>query len=68
METIVKFIDRHLELANKYTDYASIYFDQAFGALMFYCENNLKDEPALQELWETTYRPKFETIVYGEEL
>ena len=41
------------------------YFDQAYGATQMYCFMNIADEPKVLPLWDETYRPKFENLVYG---
>lgn len=41
------------------------FYDQATGAVQMYCLLNIADEPKVLPLWDDTYRPKFEQMVYG---
>ena len=65
MEKLINFINRSLAYAHRYPQSAHTYCTLAFGGLMFYCEEHLEDEASLHKLWEETYRPSFEAIMYG---
>lgn len=71
MEKLISFIEMQLKWAKSETETANSNFHNAFGALQFYIlEHSLSgDEYAeLETLWNETYRPQFEAIVYWGEV
>lgn len=71
MEKLIQFIETQLKWAKLETETANSNFHSAFGALQFYIlEHSLSGDEyvELETLWNETYRPQFEAIVYwGEE-
>lgn len=65
MDKIVEYITARLAVASRYPEYARTNFDQAFGALCYHIILNPADESQLVSLWENTYKPSFEAILYG---
>ena len=65
MDKLINYMSARLAVANRYPEYARTNFDQAFGALCYHIELNPSDEDKLIPLWEHTYRPSFETIIYA---
>lgn len=69
MEKLINFIEMQLRWAKQTPESAKVFFHNAFGALQFYIiEHSLHNEDyaELETLWNETYRPQFEKIVYGE--
>jgi hypothetical protein len=69
METLTTYIENHLKWAKQTPDQAKTFFNQAFGAVQFYIiEHSLSNSEfsALEAKWNTTYKPAFEAIMYGE--
>ena len=67
-------MDKLIEMLNYYVNACAsakdrttrrTFFDQATGAVQMYCLLNIADEPKVLPLWDDTYRPKFEQLVYG---
>lgn len=70
MEKLIQFIEMQLKWAKLETETANHNFHNAFGALQFYIlEHSLSDNEyaELETLWNETYRPQFEAIVYWGE-
>ena len=70
MEKLIYFIEMQLNWAKQTPNTANAFFHNAFGGLQFYIiEHNLKNEDyaELEKLWNETYRPQFEELVYGGE-
>lgn len=68
MEKLIDFINQRLIWASQNREYAQIMFHQAYGALQFYIETSGIDDTeyrTLELLWEHTYRPSFEAIIYA---
>lgn len=66
-------MDKLIEMLNYYVNACAsakdtptrrTFFDQATGAVQMYCLLNTKNEPKVVALWDNTYRPKFEAMVY----
>ena len=70
METLLQYIGNLLTWARQTPDHAIAFFHQAFGAVQFYMiEHDLRGNQyaELETLWNETYRPQFETLVYKKE-
>ena len=68
MEKLLQYIETHLKWAGQSPENATVFYNQAFGAIQFYIiEHNLSGEEftALETKWMETYRPAFEAIIYG---
>jgi hypothetical protein len=68
MEKLINYIEMQLKWAKETPQFANNFFHNAFGGLQFYIiEHNLNnaDYAELETLWNETYRPQFETLVYG---
>lgn len=68
MEKLINFIEMQLNWAKQTPNSANAFFHNAFGALQFYIiEHNLNNEDyaELEKVWNETYRPQFEELVYG---
>ena len=67
MDKLIELLDYYVNACTKATDTATrrTFFDQATGAVQMYCYLNLADEAKVLPLWDETYRPKFENLVYG---
>lgn len=68
MQKLIDFINQRLKWANENREYAQSMFHQAYGALQFYIETSGIDNTeyrTLELLWEHTYLPAFEDIVYA---
>lgn len=71
MEKLINFIEMQLNWAKQTPNSANAFFHNAFGALQFYIvEHNLHNEDyaELEKVWNETYRPQFEKLVYGGEV
>ena len=71
MEKLIDFIEMQLNWAKQTPNTADAFFHNAFGALQFYIiEHNLNNEDyaELEKVWNETYRPQFENLVYGGEV
>ena len=66
MDKLIEMLNYYVNACANATDYPTrrTFFDQAFGAVQMYCYLNIKDEAKLLPLWDNTYRPKFEAMVY----
>ena len=65
MDKLINYMSARLAVASRHPEYARTNFDQAIGALCYHIELNPSDEDTLVPLWEHTYRPAFEAIVYA---
>lgn len=68
MEKLINYINQQLNWAKDTPQYAEAFFHNAFGALQFYIvANDLRgtEYAELETLWNETYRPQFEALVYG---
>lgn len=67
-ESIEKFVNDCLDSSKKYPQYAKTYESQAFGAIRYFNENCYKTQPELEtklcKMWEETWRPMFEDIIF----
>ena len=71
MDKLINYIEMQLKWAKLETETANSNFHNAFGALQFYIfEHSLtgKEYSELETLWNETYRPQFEAIVYWGEV
>lgn len=66
MEKLLEMLNYYVNACTNAKDTATrrTFFDQATGAVQMYCYLNIKDEHKVLALWDNTYRPKFEAIVY----
>ncbi len=67
MENLIIMLDYFLKACERATDTRTrrTFFDQATGAMQMYCLLNLDEEHQVFVLWDTTYYPKFDKLVYG---
>lgn len=68
MEKLINFIENQVKWAKKYPEHAEAYYRNAFGAVQFYdFEHDLRgtESAELETLWNETYKPSFEAIMYG---
>ena len=67
MDKLIELLDYYVNACTNAKDTATrrTFFDQATGAVQMYCYLNLADETKILPLWDDTYRPKFENLVYG---
>ena len=67
MDKLIEMLDYYVSACgNSHTkEMRRTFFDQATGAAQMFCLTNIKDEPKVLALWDNTYRPKFENLVYG---
>lgn len=67
MEKLIQMLDYYVRACARAQDFATqrTFYDQATGAMQMYCYLNITDEAKVLPLWDETYRPKFEKIVYG---
>ena len=71
MEKLIYFIEMQLNWAKQTPNSANAFFHNAFGGLQFYIiEHSLNNEDyaELEKVWNETYRPQFEELVYGGEV
>ena len=68
MNCLINQLDVHLHNCKKFGENhyptARTYFDQAFGMLLMACAYDPTNCTKYERLWEETYRPAFEKIVY----
>ena len=66
MKKLIELLNYYVNACTNATDTATrrTFFDQATGAVQMYCYLNIKNESKVVALWDNTYRPKFEAIVY----
>ncbi len=70
MEKLLSYIGNLLSWASQTPEYATTFFNQAFGAVQFYIiEHDLRGNQyaELETKWNETYKPAFEAIMYGKE-
>jgi hypothetical protein len=67
MEKLIEMLNYYVNACANAKDPATkrTFFDQATGAVQMYCLMNIADEPKVLPLWDETYRPRFENLVYG---
>lgn len=68
MNKLINFINQQLTWAIQTPDHANAFFHNAFGALQFYMiEHDLRgnEYAELETLWNETYKPAFEFVMYG---
>ena len=67
MDKLIEMLDYYVHACgNSHTkEVRRAFFDQATGAAQMFCLLNIKDEPKVMALWDNTYRPQFEQMVYG---
>lgn len=67
IKQILNYIDTRIAKAAIYPSDAKTFMNQAFGALDFYLLNNPNDFNQLEQMWNNTYKPQFEKIIYNQE-
>ena len=67
MNKLIEMLNYYVNACASAKDTATrrTFFDQATGAVQMYCMMNICDEPKVLPLWDETYRPRFENLVYG---
>lgn len=67
MDKLIEMLDYYVNACASVKDTPTrrTFYDQATGAVQMYCLLNIADEPKVLPLWDGTYRPKFEQMVYG---
>ena len=67
MEKLIQMLNYYVNACASAKDHSTrrTFFDQATGAVQMYCLLNITDESKILPLWDETYRPRFEQIVYG---
>jgi hypothetical protein len=67
MEKLIEMLNYYVNAcaSAKDTSTKRTFYDQATGAVQMYCLMNIVDEPKVLPLWDETYRPRFENLVYG---
>lgn len=67
MEKLIELLNYYVNACARAQDFATqrTFYDQATGAMQMYCYLNITDEAKVLPLWDETYRPKFEKIIYG---
>ena len=67
MNTLIQFIETCLRDCKATTDHTSRKnaFDRAFGAIQYHIMLDLTDFQQVETLWNETYRPQFEELVWG---
>lgn len=67
MEKLIDMLNYYLNACerSKTATVRRTFFDQATGAAQMFCFMDSTDEPQVMALWNDTYRPKFEQLVYG---
>lgn len=71
MEKLINHISTLLNWAKETPSHAIAFFHQAFGAVQFYMiDHDLRGNQyaELETLWNETYRPQFEALIYGGDL
>ena len=69
MEYLKDFLNYTLKIAEGYNsqDIRTIFFNQAFGAVSYFCWANWKDGPEVEkqamELWNNEYSEKFNELI-----
>ena len=68
MNCLINQLDVHLHNCKKFGENhyptARTYFDQAFGMLLMACAYDPNNCAQYERLWNETYKPAFEKIVY----
>ena len=67
MEKLIEMLNYYVNACANAKDTATkrTFFDQATGAVQMYCYLNITDEAKVLPLWDETYHPRFEKLVYG---
>ena len=67
MNKLIEMLNYYVNACANAKDTATrrTFFDQATGAVQMYCFMSINDEAKVLPLWDETYRPKFENLVYG---
>lgn len=67
MEKLIEMLDYYINACTHAKDFTTkrTFFDQATGAVQMFCFMNIADEAKVLPLWDKTYRPRFENLVYG---
>jgi len=67
MEKLIDMLNYYLNACKNAKTYTlrRTFFDQATGATQMYCFMSVQDEPKVLPLWDETYRPQFEELVYS---
>jgi hypothetical protein len=68
MEKLISYIEMELKWAKLEPKTAESNFHNAFGAVQFYAiEHTLggKEYTELETMWNGTYRPQFEALLWG---
>lgn len=67
MDKLIQMLDYFLKACERATDTRTrrTFFDQATGAVQMYCLLNINEEHQVFALWDETYYPKFDNLVYG---
>jgi hypothetical protein len=67
MEKLIEFIELCLRSVKTTSDRTTRlkYYNQAFGAVQYHDFLHLTEYEELETLWNETYRPQFEELVYG---
>ena len=67
MEKLIEMLNYYVNACANAKDTVTkrTFFDQATGAVQMYCYLNITDEAKVLPLWDETYRPRFENLVYG---
>ncbi len=70
MNTLIQFIESCLRDCKATADRTSRKnaYDRAFGATQYHIMLNLTEFAEVETLWNETYRPQFEELVYGGEV
>jgi hypothetical protein len=67
MDKLIEMLDYYVSACgNSHTkEMRRTFFDQATGAAQMFCFMDSTNESQVMALWNDTYRPKFENLVYG---
>lgn len=67
MEKLIQMLDYYVRACKTTADRRTRekYFNQAYGSVQMFCLLNIKQENQVSALWDETYRPQFENLVYG---
>lgn len=59
------FIEHRYKMAERGSFFEKIdFYHQAFGAVDFFIQSHPTSEERVTKLWEETYKPKFEELIY----
>jgi hypothetical protein len=67
MEKLTNLLSWYVSACERATEFATrrTFFDQAFGAVQMFNDLFPDQEEEAVALWEGTYRPEFNQLVYG---